>query len=238
MKFTNVFLISVLFFIHHTLNAQVKPEIEPKMAEIPLLDTRPRYEVGVNGSAFFKQFLSFNNTRTAVDSNNITETPYYLTAKMRSKKGYWRLGLGAALNSKSESSGKLADTKTTRNSDYQLRLGYEWQQIWGNKWTFYYGVDVLGRYKDKALVADSGFDLVTLAETTWGTGVAPMAGIRFQIWRNIALSTETAVRYRYTSFKETSSFSVNPDFNERGKTVGSHDIDFLPPTSIYITILF
>ena len=245
MRITTTLCISVLFFMNEKLNAQIKPETAAKTetttatatATIPLLDPRPRYEVGVNGSAFFKQFLNFNG-RTTVDSSNITETPYYLTAKMRFKRGYWRLGLGAALNAKSESSGKLSDTKTTRNGDYQLRLGYEWQRAIGTKWTFYYGIDLLGRYKDKALVADSGFDVVTLSETTWGTGAAPMAGIRYQIWRNIALSTETAVRYRYSAFQEKSAFSTNPDFNEVGKKLSTHEIDFLPPTSIYITILF
>ncbi len=244
MRITTVFYISVLFFINENLNAQIKqPETDAKTATktvtatMPLLDVRPRYEVGVNGSAFFKQFLNFSG-RTTVDSNNITETPYYLTAKMRLKRGYWRLGLGASLNARNESSGKLADTKTTRNSDFQLRLGYEWQRDINNKWTFYYGIDLLGRYKDKALVADSGFDIVTLGETTWGTGAAPMAGIRYQIWRNIALSTETAVRYRYSAFQEKTSFSTNPDFNEVGKKVGSHELDFLPPTAIYITVLF
>lgn len=245
MRITTTLFIGVFLLINNVSNAQIKqPEeakteakTEPVMARTPLLDPRPRYEVGVNGSAFFKQFLNFSG-RTTVDSNNITETPYYLTAKMRSKRGYWRLGLGAALNAKNESSGKLADTKTTRNNDFQLRLGYEWQRDFGTKWTFYYGIDLLGRYKDKALVADSGFDVVTLSETTWGTGAAPMAGIRYQIWRNVALSTETAVRYRYSAFQEKSSFSTNPDFNEVGKKVGLHELDFLPPTSIYITVLF
>jgi hypothetical protein len=238
MRLKIFFLISVLFLLMGNVNAQVKPETAPKEAEVSPIDARPRYEIGVNSTAFFKQFLNFNSVKTAADSNNITETPYYFAAKMRAKKGYWRLGIGVALNAKSESSGKLLDTKTTRNADYQLRIGYEWQRIMTNKWLFYYGFDVLGRYKEKAFIADSGFDIVNLSETTLATGVAPMAGIRFQIWRNIALSTETALRYRYSSFKEKSSFSVNPDFNERGKTIGSHEIDFLPPTSLYLTLLF
>jgi hypothetical protein len=238
MRIKTILLASVLFLLNGNINAQTKPENETKIGTATQVDTRPQYEIGVNSTAFFKQFLNFNSVKTAVDSNNITETPYYFAAKMRFKKGYWRLGIGAALNAKSESNGKLSDTKTTRNADYQLRIGYEWQRIMTNKWMFYYGFDVLGRYKDKAFIVDSGFDVVNLSETTLATGVAPVAGIRFQIWRNMALSTETALRYRYTSFKEKSSFSVNPDFNERGKTIGSHEIDFLPPTSIYLTLLF
>jgi hypothetical protein len=238
MRIKTAFLIGISIFFIENLMAQTKPEMEPKAITASELDARPRYEMGVNGSAFFKQLLNFSGTKPAVDSNNITETPYYFTAKMRSKRGYWRLGLGATLSAKSESSGKLADTKTVRNADYQLRLGYEWQRKLTDKWLFYYGVDVLGRYKEKALIADSGFDLVNISETTIGTGIAPIAGIRFQLWQNIALSTETAVRYRFSNFKEKTSFSINPDFNEQGKIVDLHELDFLPPTSIYITILF
>jgi opacity protein-like surface antigen len=238
MRLKIILFASVILFFNEKIEAQMKPETVQTEVTTPQPDSRPRYEIGVNSTAFFKQFLNFSGTKSAVDSNNITETPYFLTAKMRGKRGYWRLGLGASLASKSESSGKLLDTKTTRNGDYQLRIGYEWQRALGNKWTFYYGFDVLGRYKDKALIADSGFDLVNISETTWGTGVAPMAGLRYQIWRNIALSTETAVRYRYSAFQEKTAFSINPDFNQKGKKVDFYDLDFLPPTSIYITLLF
>ncbi len=238
MRIKTVFLMSILFFSHKNMNAQTTPETVHTSVAPNAMDTRPRYEMGANCTAFFKQFLNFSGTKAAVDSNNITETPYYLTAKMRSKRGYWRLGLGATLNAKSEASGKLADTKTTRNSDYQLRIGYEWQRDINKKWTFYYGFDILGRYKEKALLVDSGFDIVKIGETTVGTGIAPMAGIRCQLWHNVALSTETAMRYRYSNFNETTSFSINPDFNEKGKKIDLHELDFLPPTSIYITLLF
>lgn len=197
-----------------------------------------RYEIGVNGTAFFKQFLNFNiksgNDTTAM----VLETPYYLTSKVKFKKGYLRFGLGVKLNSENESSSKTADYKVKNNNDYQLRVGYEWQRKLNKKCDVYYGVDVLGGLNDLTIHANSGFDFVTISDRSWFMGVAPVGGLRFKLWENIALSTETSIRYRYITFGESAKFSKNVDFNEKGLSLKTHKLDFVAPSVIYITYLF
>lgn len=197
-----------------------------------------RYEVGVNGTAFFKQFLNFSSKSSSDTTANILETPYYLISKVKLKKGYLRIGLGVKINSENESSSKTADYKIKNNNDYQLRVGYEWQRKLNKKCDVYYGVDLLGGLNDLTIHANSGFDFVTISDRSWVMGLAPVAGFRFKLWENIALSTETSIRYRYTIFGEGAKFSKNVDFNEKGLNLKTHKLDFIAPSVIYITYLF
>jgi opacity protein-like surface antigen len=223
----------ILFFsIYCTLIASVC------FAQTDSISKPFRYEVGVNGTVFFKQFLSISlksNTDTAV---SILETPYYLTSKFKLGKGYLRVGLGVKINSENTSSSKTADYKINNNNDYQLRVGYEKQRKLNKKCTVYYGVDVLGGLNDLTIHSNSGFDFVTISDRSWMVGLAPVAGFRFKLWENIALSTETSMRYRYTVFGESAKFSKNVDFNEKGVSLKTQKLDFLPPSVIYVTFLF
>jgi opacity protein-like surface antigen len=198
----------------------------------------PRYEVGVNGTYFFKQFLNFSGKSSSDTAVSLLETPYALTTKFRLKRGFLRVGLGVKINSENTSSGKTADYKINNNNDYQLRVGYERQRKLNRKCSLYYGVDVLGGFNDLTVHSNSGFDFVTISDRSWVVGLAPVAGFRFQLWENIALSTETSMRYRYTVFGESATFSKNVDFNEKGARLKTQKVDFLPPSVIYITFLF
>jgi opacity protein-like surface antigen len=196
------------------------------------------YEVGVNGTVFFKQFLSISLKSSADTAVSILETPYYLTSKFKLGKGYLRVGLGVKINSENTSSSKTADYKINNNNDYQLRIGYEKQRKLNKKCAVYYGVDVLGGLNDLTIHSNSGFDFVTISDRSWMVGLAPVAGFRFKLWENIALSTETSMRYRYTVFGESAKFSKNVDFNEKGVSFKTQKLDFLPPSVIYVTFLF
>lgn len=196
----------------------------------------PRYEIGVNATAFFKQFLSFT-TKSATDTS-ATEAPYYLVSKWRLKKGYIRFGVGASINSVNEESRKTADYKIKNNNDYQLRLGYEWQRIFTKRCTAYYGFDILGGLNDKTIHANSGFDFITITDKIWTWGIAPTGGLRYEIFKNVALSTETSIRYRHQSFVQEIRFSKNSDFNEKGVVVKAQKLDFIAPTVVYLTLSF
>ena len=209
------------------------------LAQTDNAQTTPfRYELGVNGTAFFKQFLNISVRNNSDTSVTILETPYYLTSKFKMGKGYLRVGAGVKINSENESSSKTSDYKIKNNNDYQLRVGYEWQRILNKKCDLYYGFDVLSGLNDLTIHANSGFDFVTISDRSWLLGAAPVAGFRFKIWDNIALSTETSVRYRYLIFGESAKFSKNVDFNEKGVSLKTHKLDFIPPSVIYITFLF
>ena len=97
---------------------------------------------------------------------------------------------------------------------------------------------MLSGLNDLTIHANSGFDFVTISDRSWLLGAAPVAGFRFKLWDNIALSTETSVRYRYLIFGESAKFSKNVDFNEKGASLKTQKIDFIPPSVIYVTFLF
>jgi opacity protein-like surface antigen len=223
---------NLFFSIYCTLIASVC------LAQTDSTSKPQRYEVGVNGTVFFKQFLSINLKSGADTTTSILETPHYLTSKFKLGKGYLRVGLGVKINSENTSSSKTADYKINNNNDYQLRIGYEKQRKLNKKCMVYYGVDVLGGLNDLTIHSNSGFDFVTISDRSWMVGLAPVAGFRFKLWENIALSTETSMRYRYTVFGESAKFSKNVDFNEKGVNLKTQKFDFLPPSVIYVTFLF
>jgi opacity protein-like surface antigen len=198
----------------------------------------PRYEVGVNGTYFFKQFLNFSTKSSTDTAANVLETPYSLTTKFKFKKGFLRVGLGLKISSENTSSSKTADYKINNNNDYQLRVGYEKQRKLNKRCSVYYGADVLGGLNDLTVHSNSGFDFVTISDRSWVVGAAPFAGFQFKLWENIALSTETSFRYRYTVFGESATFSKNADFNEKGARLKTQKVDFLPPSVIYVTFIF
>jgi hypothetical protein len=225
-----IYVLSFMLFLGKNLSAQ--------MTDTAVSNIVPRYEIGVNGTAFFNQFINLNLSGKT-DSNAVSpETPYYLMAKFRVKKGAIRIGLGASMNVEKTSNGKTADSKTLSSNDYQLRVGYEKQKNVGKRFDLYYGIDLLAGINDKVLSSNSGFDFVTLTNRTWVYGIAPVAGLRFRLFSNVALSTETAIRYRYSSSSESADFSKNTDFKETGLQFKGHKIDFVAPKVIYITILF
>ncbi len=198
----------------------------------------PRYEVGVNGTYFFKQFLNFSTKSVSDTAANVLETPYSFTSKFKFKKGFLRVGLGLKINSENASSSKTADYKINNNNDYQLRVGYEKQRKLNKRCSVYYGADILGGLNDLTVHANSGFDFVTISDRSWVIGAAPFAGFQFRLWENIALSTETSFRYRYTTFGESATFSKNADFNEKGARLKTQKVDFLPPSVVYVTFIF
>jgi opacity protein-like surface antigen len=208
------------------------------VAQSDSITKAPRFEVGVNGTSFFKQFLNISLKNSPDTATSILETPYYLTSKFKLKKGYLRVGMGVKINSENTSSSKTADYKINNNNDYQLRIGYERQRKLNKKCSVYYGVDALGGLNDLTIHANSGFDFVTISDRSWMMGLAPVAGFHFKLWENIALSTETSIRYRYTIFGESAKFSKNADFNEKGLSLKTQKLDFLPPSVIYVTFLF
>jgi hypothetical protein len=195
-----------------------------------------RYEIGVNSTAFFKQFVSFANKTT--NDTSVVETPYHLIGKKQFKKGYLRFGVGASINSANESSNKTADYKIKNNNDYQVRIGYEWQKKVSSKALLYYGCDILGGLNDKTIHSNSGLDFVTIENKTWMAGIAPVGGLRFEIFKNIALATESSIRFRYLMFEDKAKFSKNTDFNEKGQILKTSKLDFIAPTTIYVTVLF
>ena len=213
------------------------PTVKAQNIDSININKATRWEVGVNGTAFFKQFLTLNLSGS--DSTKVTlETPYYIVAKFGLKKGIIRLGLGASLSSDNESNAKIADSKTVSNNDFQLRLGYEKQKMVSKRCDVYYGIDLLGGLSEKVISTNSSFDFITLTDRSLTLGIAPVAGLRFHLWPNVMLSTETSVRYRNISFSQTAEFSKNTDFNETGNKRSSNKIDFIAPTSIYVTVLF
>lgn len=225
---TKILLISLYVLVGTACFAQSKDSIA-KM---------PRYEVGVNGTYFFKQFLNFSGKSNVDSATSVLETPYYLAAKVKLGGGFLRMGVGVKINSENTSSSKIADYRVNNNNDYQLRIGYEKQRRLNKRCSVYYGADALGGFNDLTVHSNSGFDFVTLSDRSWTLGVAPVAGFRVQLWENIALSTETSIRYRYTVFGESATFSKNADFNEKGAQLKTHKVDFLPPSVIYVTFMF
>jgi len=141
------------------------------------------HQVGINATAFIKQFLTFNNNIT------VTNSPYLLTYKHITEGGGLRTGLGLSYSDiiESPASGGVRRAKTNAAS-IDFRLGFEAQKQLNKRWLFYYGLDALYSYRllrvQSSVLTPSPFqpnsEIITDRET-FGFGAGPVLGVEFKI---------------------------------------------------------
>ena len=220
MKKTKLFI--ALCLVGHLVSAQTTTEAERVV----------KNEVGVNSTAFFRQFLNIANTQ------NLFENPFLVTYKHHFKAFILRGGVGFRINTTSESNPKFSDTKMTANNDVSCRIGYEKQFTVYKKLRGYWGADLVGAYFVNNLRIDSGFDIVTTSDNTWSAGAGGVLGIEYEWGKRFALGTETTYYYRYEVQQQKARFSNNPEFNNSGRKLVGQKTQFLPPLSIFAVLKF
>ncbi len=220
----NFQLVLAILFISCSLSAQTTTY---NTVEKPI-----KNEIGANATLFFRQFLNSNN------ATNFPDNPYLITYKRHFQRFILRGGLGIDINTATESNQKFADTRTRLINNYNYRVGYEKPFPLMKKIRGYWALDLVGAQLTNELRIDSGFDIVSTSENTWGAGGGAVLGFEYAFSNNFSLATETAYYYRREWFKEQSKFSNNPSFNDSGKKIVRNKAQFLPPVSIFAVLKF
>ena len=194
-----------------------------------------KHEIGINATSFIKEFLSLN-------SSDVDEGNYMLTYKKHNPNNTaFRLGLGGRIsqvNETLEGGGKLE----TKNNLLALRVGYEWNKTISKRWNIYYGIDAITDFTQDVsqtitFLNTGQVEEVQLRDQSVAFGGGPIFGIQFFISKNISLTTEGSLYYRYTSLNEKELFQVQTQFN-KDETSTSSKVDFGLPTALFFVIRF
>lgn len=189
-----------------------------------------QHEAFVNTTFFLKQIISLSN-------QNIAISPYILGYKCFFKHHGIRASIGGSFSKKTEFPDSVS-TRITNNNSLDYRLGYEYRQMFGKKWTLFTGIDAVGSNTSNKTKANSVFDIVTSSTSSNSFGGGPVLGIQFNITNRIALFTEVAFYYSYTWSRRKVQSNVFPELNVNRSNGTEHKGEFILPTSLYFAFIF
>lgn len=178
------------------------------------------YEIGVNGTTLLSNLLSLNQ-------DTDTKTPYAIYVRKHNAHSTWRLDFNTSYSTSNDVDingifRELADSKT------DIRLGVEKMVKLSEKFSFGYGLDLLGNYQtNNSLV--SGF---FIDQTTVGGGLGPVIRVNFKLSKRIILSTESSLYG--TMSRVTKSGNVGVPL---GDPVTNYKVLLTQPQSLFIGIL-
>jgi hypothetical protein len=223
----NLFLIGILLFSHSTIFAQTTPTPPPAPAAPA---GNKGIMLGVNGTAFIKNFLSFN------DVNSAGTSPYQFTFRKLSADGTkaFRSNIGLNLNNATNKQGD----NDTKLSFYQVSIapGYEKRNQIAKRWLIYGGVDLLIGYELTKTENTSAGITSTNEQTKLNGGIAPVFGLQFNITERLSLSTESQLRLQYT--QTTTGNSGLGNNISSGVEFRSIGLSTLLPGFIYVNVSF
>ncbi len=216
MKKPILLLITLLFCFSHLSVAQTDEEENERF-----------HEIGINVTTFINEFISLNN-------NDADLGDYMMTYKYHMGRNAIRFGLGGRFSQIDEPVG--GGNRVTKENKFDVRLGYEWNQSISKKWSFYYGLDIVGGNSSSVTVATNSDEITTTEKFTYFGG-GPMMGIQFFINSHISLSTESSLYYRYE--QETSKVDFSIDTGSNSDVTSTNNLaDFGLPTALFFVIRF
>lgn len=156
-------------------------------------EVRFRHEVGMDATAFLRQFLSQS---VSGQPPSTYLSPYFFTYRYKMSWGNLRAGVGAAYANQERDAnwyGSLPG-ETYNNSawQYDLRLGVEWERSVGKRWQVYYGGDFRPStfgWDDEWTYSNAGYRNASKTTTTT-MAVAGLLGVRFRVTPRLSLMTE------------------------------------------------
>jgi hypothetical protein len=214
------FFYIILLCLSANVNAQTETQTESK--------PKPTWQFGLNTTQLLKQFLNPNSSSTE---------PYTLVGRRIQGNKAFRFGFGIFWDSRKEQVEKFLDSKTFNNQSLSMRLGYEWRRELHPRWNAYYGIDVVGIYKNDENVSDSGFDKVTIQNQNIDTGLAGVLGMEYKLNERVSLSTEGSLGMFYSTGKDGTKFSAATQTDSFKSKSGFKTITQLP-ISLFLNVKF
>lgn len=193
-----------------------------------------KHQIGINSTAFVKEFLSFNTI------TNVADNPFLLTYKyMMGGNNVLRAGLGIKFLSQKQSSTTSANLPDSSLLNYYLRIGYERQFTLAKRLIGYAGGDIRWQYEkstSKTTVTPVPPNQIsTITTKNIAVGGGPVLGIEFIMTRRLSLSAEGALFYFYNEKKTTAEDSRYPSLTTSDFTA-KNDVAFSFPTTVYFII--
>jgi hypothetical protein len=186
-------------------------------------------DLGLNITNVLSSFIG--NTNGEVD---IESFPFMV--KVNRKKNAVRFGLGINLGNTNE---LLTDVEQFIFNNYQLnaRVGFERKKYLGNKFGFFYGLDLVSTFKNQESTFSNNIDITNIIENTTGFGGGPIYGFEYYLNKFMYLGAEGSFYGIYTSSNRKETFEFNPSINSERQSSG-FNARLTAPTRLYIMVRF
>lgn len=185
--------------------------------------------LGMNGTSFVKNFLSFN------DVNSMGSSPFQFTFRYITTSNFaMRAGLGISALNFEEKDGD--NVQKVNSNSLDISIGFEKRSVVAKRWLVFGGLDLIAVSDISTSSTSSSGQIFTSKSNSSGGGAAPLFGIQFNINDRISLSTETQLRVLYTKGKETFESPGNNTTSPEETTTLS--VTPILPGFIHFNVLF
>lgn len=185
-------------------------------------------EVGLNATFLARNFFGAEDDVTSISD-------YLLYYKIIKGRNAFRFGLGGSINKRAETlTGQQREVFATK---VNARMGYERRNKMGQKWIYYYGIDLVAHYDELELRTVTSIDDTKSADKYIEGGAGPVLGIQFMINDHIGISTEASLLYFFTSFSSDDTFANFPEINN-SRRFEEFRIAAIAPTNVYLSVKF
>jgi hypothetical protein len=154
----------------------------------------------------YKKHFGFN---TNIVFNNIFQsgaTPFTLLYKKQVKENQ-ALRLGASVNLNIDDGKRNNGVQINNSVSIQLTLGKEFQRELTKHWIWYGGGDVIPNYSYsiQQITQTINGPEIKNTQTSYGLGLRPFLGIRFNINSRLYVATEASLNLSFSNYSQTSS---------------------------------
>lgn len=197
------------------------------------------HEIGLDVTAFIKQFTTFNG------SGFILDPVYQFTYRYKTKFGNARFGIGGAYQESEYQDLWISDStiRTRMENMVSARIGWEFKTEISRRWQAFYGIDFRPNfYYNRNDSYNYDFEyIIGREEKTTIMGVAPLLGFRFRLTERLSLTTEASFALNFQNSAERIYYMPRYDFVGPKGDYKSEDLKsvygrFIAPT--FITINF
>lgn len=206
-----------------------------------------RNELGLNATGFIANYFNLGG----VSSNNF----YLIDYKYRLNKNFaLRSSIDFTLGTDNVEQ-QVGRRTYLKNQSVDLRIGAEIRKELSEKWTWFYGIDMVGSQRGNSSesiqqlrnpVSFEFFDAKTFnASTTQNVGGGPVVGLRWEVHPRITLWTEGRLYFTYNESRVESGWKDLPDnikdfpqFETVSRTSFSTSLDFFPPLDVFVSFKF
>ncbi len=194
-------------------------------------DTK-RIEIGLNITNTLAGFFNNGGQGTLLD-------PYLFSLKFIGKNSTIRTAYNLSLKTRSEFeiNGGFGGVREVQDVTADVRFGWEWRRLVSNRFTIYWGADLIGSY-DSEQVDFNAFSGSTLKlnEYVIGMGGGPVMGIIFSFGSTISISTEAAIYGRYERGRTENDLFVGVPAESR--EIKGFSLMPMIPNSLYLNVRF
>ena len=188
-------------------------------------------EVALQTNALFDRLLKD-------DEGSLSQNPYLLTGKLVYGRLALRAGIGGSYKKLVKRETGFADSQTTLDQSFDLRLGLERQFELGPRWTGTVGLDGMGSWAQQKNIDDSGFDVITVSEDLQSFGGGLVSGLQFKLTERFSLYTEGFVYFATGNITSGRFFQNFPIFDDEKKKTETSELKIGLPSSLYVVFRF